>query len=69
MIIKQLCFISVVTLNDILGDMPPILVPSSAKRTATQVLVIGKLNGKKDFFERAFVCDIFRPSKESPVQS
>ena len=35
--------------------MPPILVPSSAKRIATQVLVIAKLNGRKDFLEALFV--------------
>ena len=27
--------------------MPPILVPSSAKRIATQILVTAKLNGRK----------------------
>ena len=32
--------------------MPPILVPSSAKHIATQVLAIAKLNGRKYFFER-----------------
>ena len=46
-----------------------ILVPFSAKRIATQVLIIAKLNGKKDFILRVFVCDIIRPSKELPVQS
>ena len=49
--------------------MPPILVPSSAKRIATQMLVIEELNGRKDFILRGFVCDIIRPSKELPVQS
>ena len=49
--------------------MPPILVSSSAKRIATQILVIPKLNGRKDFILRNFVCDIIRPSKELPVQS
>ena len=29
--------------------MPPILVPSSAKHIATQILVIAKLNGRKYF--------------------
>ena len=48
--------------------MPPILVASSAKRIATQILVIAKLNGK-DFILRGFVCDIIRPYKELPVQS
>ena len=28
--------------------MPPILAPSSAKRIATQILVIAKLNGRKE---------------------
>ena len=46
--------------------MPPILVPSFAKRIATQILVIAKSNRKKDFILRVF--DI-RPSKELPVQS
>ena len=59
--------------NELLGDsrnyMPPILVPSSAKRIATQVVVTAKLNGRKDFILRGFVCHIIRPSKESPVQS
>ena len=49
--------------------MPPILVASSAKRIATQILVIAKLNGRKDFILRGFVCDIIRPYKELPVQS
>ena len=49
--------------------MPPILVPFSAKRIATQILVIAKLNGRKDFILRIFVCDIIRPSKELPVQN
>ena len=49
--------------------IPPILVPSSAKRIATQILVIAKLNGRKDFILRIFVCDIIHPSKELPVQN
>ena len=49
--------------------MPPILVPSSAKCIATQTLVIAKLNGRKDFIFRGFICDIIRPSTELPVQS
>ena len=49
--------------------MPPILVPSSAKQIATQILVIAKLNGRKDFILRVFVCDIIRPSIELTVQS
>ena len=57
----------------ILGDsrnyMPPIFVPSSVKRIATQILVIVKLNERKDFILRVFVCHIIHPSKELPVQS
>ena len=49
--------------------MPPILVLFSSKRIATQILVIGKLNGRKDFILRGFVGDIIRPSKELPPQS
>ena len=56
-------------LGDSRNYMPPILVPSSAKRIATQILVIAKLNGRKDFILRIFVCDIIRPSKKLPVQS
>ena len=56
-----------------LGDgwnyMPPILVPSSAKRISTRVLVIAKLSGRKDFILRSFLYDIIRPSKELPAQS
>ena len=56
-------------LGDSRNYMLPILVPSSAKRIATQILVIAKLNGRKDFILRVFVCDIIRPSKELPAQS
>ena len=49
--------------------MPPILVPSSSKRIATQILVIAKLNEREGFILRGFVCDIIRPYKELPVQS
>ena len=49
--------------------MLPILVPSSVKRITTQILVIAKLNGRKEFILRVFACDIIRPSKELPVQS
>ena len=55
-------------LRDSRNYMPPILVPSSAKHIATQILVIAKLNGRKDFILRVFVCDIICPSKELPVQ-
>ena len=47
--------------------MPPILVPSSTKRIATQILVIAKLNGRKDFILRGFVYNIIRLYKELPV--
>ena len=43
--------------------MPPTFVPSSAKRIATQMLVILKLNGRKDFILIDFLCDIIHPSK------
>ena len=49
--------------------MPPILVPSSAKRIAIKMLVIEELNGRKDFILRGFACDIIRHSKDLPVQS
>ena len=47
--------------------MPPILGPSSAKRIATQILINEKLNGRKDFVFRGYVCDIIR-SKESEAR-
>ena len=49
--------------------MPPTFVPSFAKSTATQNLVIAKLNGRKKFILRGSVYDIKRPSKELAVQS
>ena len=49
--------------------MPPILIPSSVKRITTQILAIAKLNERKDFILRRFVCDIIGPSKELYVQS
>ena len=49
--------------------MPPILVQFSAKHIATEMLVIEKLNERKDFILGGFVCDIIRPSKELAVQS
>ena len=48
--------------------MPPIFVPSSAKRIATQIAVIAELNGRKDFILKDFVCHIIRPSKDLPIQ-
>ena len=57
----------------ILGDswnyMQSILVPSSTKRFAKQMLVTEKLNWRKDFILRGFACDIIRLSKKLPVQS
>ena len=47
--------------------MLSIVFPSSAKRITTQVLVITKLNERKDVILTGFVCDIIRPSKELPV--
>ena len=49
--------------------MPPILVPSSAKRIAAQMLEIEKLNVRKYLILRGFVCDIIGPSKELPAQN
>ena len=57
------------TLGNSRNYIPPIPVPSSAKRIATQILVTAKLNGRKDFILRVFVCDKIRPSKELPVQN
>ena len=49
--------------------MSLILVPSYVKRMTTQILVNAKLNGRKCFTLRWFVCDIIRSYKELPVQS
>ena len=49
--------------------MLPILVSSFAKRIVIQILVITKLNRRKDFTLKGFVCNIKRPSSELPVQS
>ena len=49
--------------------MQPILAPSFARLIPKQILVIAKLNGRKDFILRGFFCDIIRPYKELPVQS
>ena len=57
-------------LGDSRNYIPPILLPSSAKCIAIiQILVIAKLNGRKDFILRGFICDIVRFSKELPDQS
>ena len=61
--------IAISLLEDSRNYMAPILVPSSAKCIATQILVITKLSGRKDFILRVFVCDIIRVSKELPVPS
>ena len=66
---RQVTVGKVQLLWDSLNHMPPILVPSSAKHIATQILMIAKLNARKDFTLKVFVCDIIRPSKEFPVQS
>ena len=39
-------------------ELLPIIVPSSAKHIATQILVIAKLNEREDFILRDFVCNI-----------
>ena len=44
-----------VILGDSRNNMPPILVPSSVKRIATQILAIAKLNGRNEFILRAFL--------------
>ena len=48
--------------------MPPILVPSSTKRIATEILVILKLYEREDFIFRSLVWDI-RPYKKLLVQT
>ena len=58
-----------ILLGDSRNYMPPILASSSAKRIATQVVVIAKINGRKDFILTGFVCHIIHRSKELPVQS
>ena len=56
----------------ILGDswncMPLILVPSSAKRIATQILVPKKLNERYDLVLTSCVFDTILFSKPLPVQ-
>ena len=55
----------------LLGDssncMPLILVSSSTKRVATQILVIAKLSRRKEFTLRGFACDVNCPSNKLPV--
>ena len=55
-------------LEDSRNYMLPILVPSSVKRIATEIVVIANLNGKKDFILKVFVCDIIHRSKELLAQ-
>ena len=57
------------SLGDSRNYMTLILIPSSTKRIVWQILVIAKLNGRKDFILKVFVCEIIRPSKELPVQN
>ena len=66
---QQVLYACIIILGDSWNYMQPILVPSSAKRIATQILVIAKLNEREDFILRGFVCDIMRPYKKLPVQS
>ena len=49
-------------------NMSPILVPSSTNRIATQILVIAKLNGRRNLVLRGCVYDMIFPSKQLPVQ-
>ena len=49
--------------------MPHILVSSSGTRIATKILVVTKLNGRKDLVLIGFVCDTKRPRNEILVQS
>ena len=48
--------------------MPSIFVPSSAKRITAQVLVIAKLNGRKDIVLRGCLIDMIFFSKKLPIQ-
>ena len=58
-------------LSTLLGDswnyMPSILVPYSAKRIATHILVIAKLNERKYLVLRCCVYDMMLPSKQLSV--
>ena len=46
----------------------PILLPSAAKRIATRILVITKLNEIEDLVLRSFVFDMILPSKHLPFE-
>lgn len=45
-----------------------ILLPSAAKRIATRILVITKLNEIEDLVLRSFVFDMILPSKHLPFE-
>ena len=62
---NSIYFIFLVILGDSQNYMPRILVPSSTKRIATQILVIAKLNQRKDFILTIFVCDVIRPKQKN----
>ena len=47
--------------------MPAILVPSSSKRITTQGLLIPKLNGRENFFEK--LCLWYHPSLQGTASS
>ena len=49
--------------------MAPILVPSSAKRIATRILVIKKLNGRFDLVLRGCAFDMIPASNSFLVQT
>ena len=52
-------------LGDSWNYMPPILVPCSAKRISTQILVIAKLSGRKDFILRTFFMILYVPARSN----
>ena len=53
---KETCLPKTINLGTVETiNMLPILVPSSNKRIATQILVIAKLNGRKDLALRGCV--------------
>ena len=49
------CVENIALLGDSRNYMPLILVPSSAKHITTQILIITKLYGRKDFILRVFI--------------
>ena len=56
-------------LGDSWNYVPPIFVPSSAKYILTQILVIAKLDGRKDFILTGFVFNNIHLYKKLPAQS